>query len=169
MNDFLAPPTLRVLGPRATLALVAAIDPTILPDGSIVFCQENGENYRLDKTSLAALDSPYVLDTASGNGRWILDVFEEVFAGDVEVQLDQNRFSIYSGPAAPVSFTKAATGHLEQRVKTYRFPSGTATSVSFAADLNVNELDAFDTGTDYLVVFSSFSGVVIATARQVTP
>jgi len=55
MNDFLAPPDLRVLGPRATLALVAAIDPTILPDGAVVFCQENGENYRLDKTATLAL------------------------------------------------------------------------------------------------------------------
>lgn len=168
MNDFLAPPDLRVLGPRATLALVAAIDPTILPDGAIVLCQENGENYLLDKTSTLALASPYVLATASGIGRWIQDVTQAVFTGNEAVTLDDSTFAVYTGPVAAIAFTKAVGGHLEQRVKSYLIPANGATAVTFSNDLNVNIISAYDPIEEYLVAVTFFSGRVVGSARVVT-
>ena len=94
------------------------------------------------------------------------DPVEVVFDADVVVTLDADTWSVYSGAAAPVAFTAGAIAAAnEQNVKSYLIPAGTATALSLAADLNVNELDVFSVADDYLLAFTQFSGAIVGTGR----
>lgn len=174
MTDRLATAGYRILAPRASISgtsdSVAAINPTPLADGAMVFCLANHSNYRLDKNSTAAADGVQVLSTVTGVGRWLLEASApapETFTGDVQVVLDTNRYATYTGAVGAINFTAAALGHVEQNVKSYRIPANGATAVNFAAGLNVNILDSYDPAQEYLVAFTYFSGRIVGSARIV--
>lgn len=95
-----------------------------------------------------------------------ISVLEEEFTGDVEVVLENDTYSIYSGPAADITFTAGAIG-VEQIVKSYLIPANSINTLTLDASLNVNEIDAFDNTQDYLLVFTMFSGVIVGVGRIV--
>lgn len=73
MNDKFSDVWLRILGTRATIAELAAINTTILPDGALVYVTEANDYYALRKQSTAAADGLNIVAPATGSaGRWFM-------------------------------------------------------------------------------------------------
>lgn len=88
MREDLSAVELRILGTRANVAELEAINTTILKDGALVFITDPGVIYALLVESTATPDGDEVVAPISGPGRWLLQTSEANADGEVITHLN---------------------------------------------------------------------------------